>query len=289
MIEHKPVLLNEVLSFFEYLKEKEEPVFGDFTVGFGGHSKKILEEIHNVKIIAIDRDEDSLRIAKENLKDFKDRVLFFNVKFSNFESAVKDKKLDGVLLDLGVNSMQLLDYNRGFSFNSPEKLDMRMDKTQELTAWDVINYYPPHELERVFKEYADVKYPKKIVNAIINARKVKKIDTCKELNEILNPVLRKRGRINPSTKFFQAIRIEVNNELEELKSFLDKIWNYLKIGARVAIISFHSLEDRLVKYGFRRDGVKILTKKPVTPSFEEKKLNPRARSAKLRVCEWQGI
>ncbi len=288
MIEHKPVLLDEVVKFFENLKSEEKKLFADFTIGFGGHSLEILKNYHNVKIIGIDRDIESLEIAKKRLRDYEERVLFYHLKFSEFDNVIKEK-FDGVLLDLGVNSMQLLEKNRGFSFNSDEKLDMRMDRNQELTAWDVVNYYPPHELERIFREYAEIKYPKKIVKAIIEKRKIKKIDTCKELDNIFNSILKRRGKVNPSTKFFQAIRIEVNDELGELKSFLKKIWDYLNKGARVAIISFHSLEDRIVKNAFRRPGVKILTKKPVVPSYKEIKINPRSRSAKLRVCEWQGI
>ncbi len=288
MIQHKPVLLNEIVKFFENLNSREKKIFGDFTLGFGGHSEEILKNFPNVKIIGIDRDIESIKIAKERLSNFKDRIVYYHLNFSEFDK-VLDVKFDGVLLDLGVNSMQLISDERGFSFNSESRLDMRMDRSQDLSAWDVVNYYPPQELERVFREYADVKYPKRIVQAIIKERQKKKIDTCKELNDIINSFLKRRGRINPATKFFQAIRIEVNNELGELKKFLEKIWNFLNIGARVAIISFHSLEDRIVKYAFKREGVNILTKKPVTPDYEEIRQNPRARSAKLRVCEWQGI
>ena len=288
MIQHKPVLLNEIVKFFDNLTSDKEKIFGDFTLGFGGHSEEILKNFPNVKLIGIDRDIETLKIAKEKLSNFKERVSYYQLNFGDFDK-VLNIKFDGVLLDLGVNSMQLISNERGFSFNSQSKLDMRMDRTQELSAWEVVNYYPPQELERVFREYADVKYPKRIVQAIIRARQKKKIDTCKELNDIINSFFKRRGRINPATKFFQAIRIEVNNELEELKKFLEKIWSFLNIGARLAIISFHSLEDRIVKYAFKRDGVKILTKKPITPSYEEIKQNPRARSAKLRVCEWQGF
>ena len=198
-------------------------------------------------------------------------------------------KLDGVLLDLGVNLMQLTSNERGFSFHSDAMLDMRMDKNQDLTAYHVVNYYPPHELERVFKDYAEIKNPKRIVKAIIEKRKKGKIETCKQLDDIFNSILKKRGRTNPSTIFFQAIRIEVNRELEEIMLFFNKIWNFLNIGARVAVITFHSLEDRIVKNAFKRDGVKILTKKVVKPDYSEIKDNPRARSAKLRVCEWLGL
>ncbi len=288
MIQHKPVLLNEIVKFFDNLTSDKEKIFGDFTLGFGGHSEEILKNFPNVKLIGIDRDIETLKIAKEKLSNFKERVSYYQLSFGDFDK-VLNIKFDGVLLDLGVNSMQLISDERGFSFNSQSKLDMRMDRTQDLSAWEVVNYYPPQELERVFREYADVKYPKRIVQAIIRARQKKKIDTCKELSDIINSFFKRRGRINPATKFFQAIRIEVNNELGELKKFLEKIWSFLNIGARLAIISFHSLEDRIVKYAFKRDGVKILTKKPITPSYEEVKQNPRARSAKLRVCEWQGF
>ena len=282
MIDHTPVLLNEILKFFEILKNKREAIICDFTIGLGGHAEKILEKFSNVKIIGFDRDEETLKFAGERLKRFGDRVKLYHKNFRDFDEII-DFKVDGALLDLGVSSYQLLSNERGFSFNSTSKLDMRMDRSQTLTAFDVVNKYSPVKLKEIFQKYGEIKNPDRIVKAIVEARKKKKITTCKELNDVINSVLRKRGRLNPSTKFFQAIRIEVNRELENLEIFLSKIFGYLNQGGIIAVISFHSLEDRIVKMKMKRDDIKILTKKPVTPSKEEIVINPKSRSAKLRV------
>ncbi len=285
MIEHKPVLLKEVIKFFENVSKKENPVICDFTIGLGGHAEALLKSYRNLKIIGFDRDETALNYAKERLKDYSYRIELQKLNFANFDTAI-DFKIDGALLDLGIGSHQLLDESRGFSFNSEFKLDMRMDKTQSLSAWEVVNKYPKDRLKEIFIKYGEIKNPKKVVDAIIEHRKKKEIFSCKELAEIIASKLKKRGRIHPATRFFQAIRIEVNKELEELEIFLKKIFDYLNQKGVLVIISFHSLEDRLVKIAFKkRDDIKILTKKPITPDYEEIRKNPRSRSAKLRACE----
>ena len=282
MIEHIPVLLSEVLKFFEILKDKKEAIICDFTVGLGGHAEKILENLKNIKLIGFDRDKETLELARKRLLKFGNRVELYHKNFKDFDEII-DFKVDGALLDLGVSSYQLLLEERGFSFNSTAKLDMRMDQSQNFSAFDVVNKYSPVKLKEIFQKYGEIKNPERVVKAIIEARKKRKINTCKELSDIINTVLKRRGRLNPSTKFFQAIRIEVNKELENLEIFLSKIFDFLNVGGIIAIISFHSLEDRIVKLKMKRDDIKLLTKKPITPSKEEIAINPKSRSAKLRV------
>ncbi len=286
MIEHKPVLVERLVEFFEkWIDREKDIIICDFTVGFGGHSKALLEKFRNIKIVACDRDEESLNFAKENLRHFKDRVSFFKINFGDFDKVI-NFRFHAAILDLGVNSYQLLSSSRGFSFNLESRLDMRMDKTQELSAWEIVNRYSFNELKNIFVEYGEIKRPDKVVKAIIEARKKKRIDTCKELSEIITSVIRRRGKIHPATKFFQAIRIEVNQELEELKNFLEKVFNYLYFNGLITVITFHSIEDRIVKLKFKQVNAKILTKKPVIPDYKEIKENPRSRSAKLRVAQW---
>jgi 16S rRNA (cytosine1402-N4)-methyltransferase len=196
---------------------------------------------------------------------------------------------DGVLLDLGVSMMQLKDLSRGFSFNSNERLDMRMDSSQELSAWDVVNGYSERELVRILKEYGEEYRAVKIVRWIIHDRNKKSIDTCKELAEIISRAIGRTGKVHPATKTFQALRIEVNKELDELKNGLDASLRVLRRGGRLCVISYHSLEDRVVKHFIKErakaDIVKQLLKKPLVPAIDETRANPSSRSAKLRGAE----
>ncbi len=302
-MEHKPVLLKEVLTYFDYLYGKKS-VIADFTVGGGGHSFNILEKYPEVKILAFDKDEFAINFAKNRLEKFKNRIEFFKKDFSKFDKTI-NFKLDGALVDLGISSFHVDDYKRGFSFESDSKLDMRMNTSQNLTAYDVINEYSAKQLSDIFYNFGEIRNNKRVVNAIIDYRKKKKIFSCKELSEIIAEHYRTRNRkIHPATKFFQALRIYVNGELESLSEFLSKIFNYLKVGARLQIISFNSLEDRIVKKAFKYESlscicpdhvmhctcgkiarVKLITKKPVLPSDSEISENRRSRSAKLRVAE----
>ncbi len=302
-MEHKPVLVNEVLQYFEYLKDSEK-LIADFTVGGGGHSLAILDKFKNVKIAAFDKDKFAIKLAKEKLKSFHNRVKFFNIDFSKFDEVV-NCKLDGAIVDLGISSFHIDDMERGFSFESEAKLDMRMDRNSKLSAYDVINTYDDKRLSDIFYKFGEIRNNRKVVKAIINYRKNKEILTCRELAGIIEKNYFTRNRkIHPATKFFQALRIYINSELDSLTNFLSKIFDYLKIGARLQIISFHSLEDRIVKKKFKYESltcicpkdvmicncskvarIKILTKKPIVPQENEILENRRSRSAKLRVAE----
>ncbi|NPB06801.1 MAG: 16S rRNA (cytosine(1402)-N(4))-methyltransferase RsmH [Aquificae bacterium] len=288
---HVPVLLNEVLS---YLSNEKGGVVVDCTVGLGGHAEALLSSDEELFLIGIDRDEEALEKAQERLKPFEGRFALYKASFDQLDEVLNQEGVNevrGFLFDLGVSMLQLKG-GRGFSFNDESFLDMRMDKEQRKTAYAVVNEYPEKELARIIREYGEERYARAIARAIARARKEKPIETAKELAEVVAsavPPAYRYGRIHPATRTFQAIRIEVNRELESLREALPKTLPFLKRGGRVAVISFHSLEDRIVKHFFKekeREGVlRVLTKKPVTPSEEEVKRNPASRSAKLRVAE----
>ncbi|WP_457624987.1 16S rRNA (cytosine(1402)-N(4))-methyltransferase RsmH [Persephonella sp.] len=288
-MEHYPVLHREVLQFFKPIKEG---YIVDATVGGGGHSYILLKNLPDIKIIGIDKDEYALERAEERLKEFKGRYQLVKSSFKDIDRILDDLKIrdvNGFLFDLGVSAFHLKT-ERGFSFQREEFLDMRMDRTQHLTAYEVVNRYPKNLLEKIIFEFGEEKFAKKIVKNIIEERKKKPIETTKQLADIVYrsypPALR-RGRIHPATRTFQAIRIEVNNELSEIKEGVSKAVEKLNKGGIIQVISFHSLEDRIVKNIFREakklKKLEILTKKPITPGEEEIKENPPSRSAKLRV------
>ena len=263
----------------------------DATVGLGGHSEMILQMIgQGGKVLGLDRDDNALARAAERLRD--SRLVLHKASFSDMESVLSSEGInaaDGLLLDLGVSMMQFKDPLRGFSFNSDERLDMRMDSSQELSAWDVVNEYSERELVRILKEYGEEYRAVRIVRAIMYARDKKSIDTGAELAEIISASVGRHGKIHPATRTFQALRIEVNRELEELKMALEASLKILKKGGRLCVISYHSLEDRLVKH-FIKDSAKAgvlkhLLKKPMVPGIAEIRANPSARSAKLRGAE----
>ncbi len=300
---HQSVLLQEVLQAFAPL---EEGVLIDCTLGLGGHSKAILSQKPHLKLIGIDKDKFAQEIAKERLKAFEGRYNLLSGGFAKrFKEALEthNKEIKGVLVDLGVSSLQLDDDNRGFNFRS-HTLDMRMDLESDLNAQKVINSYPVVALEKIFRDYGEIKEHKKIAHKIAERRAKKPFKDAKDLSDFLSS-LSKNKKIHPATLVFQAVRIEVNRELEELKEFLQCARN-LK-GAILCVISFHSLEDALVKNAFK-DYAKncicdplsfkcacsnnhalgeILTKKPITPSPEEIKNNRRSRSAKMRVFQFK--
>lgn len=287
-VEHLPVLLREVIDL---LSPVEGGIYIDATVGLGGHSEEILKMIgQDGRLIGIDRDEEALSRTASRLND--DRLILRKGSFSGMEEILGSagiNEADGILLDLGVSMMQFKDLGRGFSFSSEERLDMRMDISQDLSAWDVVNEYPEKDLVRIFKEYGEEYKAVRIVRAIAGHRIKKSIDTCVELAEIVAGAIGRRGRIHPATKTFQALRIEVNREIDELKEGLDSSLRILKKGGRLCVISYHSLEDRIVK-NFMRDNareknVRLLVKKPVVPDIGEMRINPSSRSAKLRGAE----
>ncbi|GAA6973348.1 16S rRNA (cytosine(1402)-N(4))-methyltransferase RsmH [Helicobacter pylori] len=300
---HQSVLLQEVLQAFAPL---EEGVLIDCTLGLGGHSKALLSQKPHLKLIGIDKDKFAQEIAKERLKAFEGRYNLLSGGFAKrFKEALEthNKEIKGVLVDLGVSSLQLDDDSRGFNFHS-HALDMRMDLESDLNAQKVINSYPVVALEKIFRDYGEIKEYKKIAHKIVERRAKKPFKDAKDLSDFLSS-LSKNKKIHPATLVFQAVRIEVNRELEELKEFLQCARN-LK-GAILCVISFHSLEDALVKNAFK-DYAKncvcdplsfkcacsnnhalgeILTKKPITPSPEEIKNNRRSRSAKMRVFQFK--
>lgn len=282
---HRPVLLEEVL---ELLAPEEGGTYIDATAGLGGHSAGILNRIGpNGRVIGIDRDEDALTMAVERMQD--PRFIARRGSFSSLAgiacSAGADH-VDGVLFDLGVSMMQLRERDRGFSFLTDARLDMRMDARQPVSAWDVVNGYREADLLRILREFGEEPRAHRIARAIVEERRRKTIDTCEELGRIVERAAGRRSRIHPATRTFQAIRIEVNRELDELAQGLDEAVRILRPGGRVCVISYHSLEDRIVKHALRekaRNGiVQILTKKPLVPGSEEVRSNPSARSAKLR-------
>lgn len=287
---HQPVLVKEIL---EYLNPRPNQNFIDATVGDGGHAEKILENTKpNGRLIAIDRDFESIIRAKSNLSKFGNRVLFINDSFGNLSEIVKNsqiKAISGILFDFGMSSSQLENSGRGFSFQKDEILDMRYDIKMPITAEDIINGYSEKELADIFKKWGEDPNANKIANAIAENRRKNRLKTTGELINIISKVARRRGRLHPATLVFQALRIEVNGELREIERALETVPEILNKNDRAAFVSFHSLEDRLVKNWSKNlnktSVIKILNKKPITASFQELKINPRSRSAKLRIVE----
>lgn len=287
-IAHVPVMLEEVLRM---LKVKTSGVYVDGTVGLGGHAEGILKSVEGgCTLIGIDKDEEALKIAKERLKGFD--VHFIRDRFPNMDAVISNlgyKEVDGIFLDLGVSTLQLKSEGRGFSFLKDEPLDMRMDNRQTLTALRIISGYPEKDLAHILWQYGEERFSRKIARAIVNAREQKPIRTCRELSQIIEKTIGRKGRIHPATKTFQALRIEVNKELTELSMAINTGINILKSGGRFCILSYHSLEDRIVKHSFKelahKGMVSIITKKPLIPKKEEQQLNPSSRSAKLRTVE----
>jgi 16S rRNA (cytosine1402-N4)-methyltransferase len=296
-VPHIPVLLNQTLEIF---KDLNEGYFIDCTLGFGGHSEAILETHPNIKLIGIDQDIEAMEFAKKRLAKYADRVEFINKRASQALKELKGLNVSGILADIGVSSYQLDNPQRGFTFDS-DVLDMRMDKTQDLSAKDVVNFYSREDLERIIRDYSEERRYKKIVDFIIKNRP---INSNRELSEILSKAgLKTKKQLAP---VFQAIRIEVNNELKELENILEESEKIAKNGTILGIITFHSLEDRIVKNKFKEWARKcicppeamkcecggnnqkgiILTKKPLVATKEEIKQNPRSRSAKLRAFKF---
>ncbi|MEA5628006.1 16S rRNA (cytosine(1402)-N(4))-methyltransferase RsmH [Nostoc sp. UHCC 0251] len=278
---HISVLGREVI---EGLAVRPGGHYLDVTVGGGGHSRLILEAAADVRVTAVDQDEDALAAAQKNLAEFSDRIQFIYSNFADYE--FPPNTFDGILADLGVSSYHLDQAERGFSFRQAANLDMRMDRGRSLTAADVINNWDEAELADIFFKYGEERLSRRIARRIVERRP---LHTTTELADAIAssvPPKYRYGRIHPATRVFQALRIVVNDELKSLETFLDKAPNALVPGGRIAIISFHSLEDRPVKHGLRNSPLlKVLTKKPIIAQEEEISQNPRSRSAKLRIAE----
>ncbi len=278
---HRPVLSQSLITGLT-LKPGEN--YLDATVGGGGHSQMILESHQNIQLTAIDRDAMAIAEASRVLSQYGDRVSFWRGSFSQYDPG--QLKFAGIVADLGVSSAQLDLPERGFSFRETAALDMRMDNRQELTAGDIVNYYSEKDLAEVFFKYGEERLSRRIARAIVQNRP---LTTTTELAEIVFlsvPVSYRHGRIHPATRVFQALRIVVNQEIKELERFLELSPMWLKPKGILAIISFHSLEDRLVKHSLRNNSLlDVLTKKPIIADAQEEMQNPRSRSAKLRLAQ----
>ncbi|MCK5533550.1 16S rRNA (cytosine(1402)-N(4))-methyltransferase RsmH [bacterium] len=307
MYSHNPVLLNEVI---EFLNCKEGGVYVDCTLGLGGHAQEILKKIGSSgKLVGIDCDEDAINLAKKKLVRYKDNIIYVRDNFYNLRKIIKEKKItkvDGILFDFGVSSFQIENSERGFSFKRKGYLDMRMDKRVPFIAKDIVNNFTRKQIETIIYRYGEEKYASLIAKNIVKTRQNEQIVTTEQLVNVIKQAIPYKfySKIHLATKTFQALRIEVNKELENIEQGLSQAVEFLKKGGRIAAISFHSLEDRIVKNKFREfSGVcscpeeipvcvcgrkkilNILTKKPILPTKKEIQINPRARSAKLRVAE----
>jgi len=296
---HKPVLLKESIGA---LQVKPDLRYVDCTVGEGGHATAVLE--HGGRVLGIDADPRAIETAHDNLKSYGDKAILINDNFANLEALCRRADffpVSGVLFDLGMSSVQLGDANRGFSFQQDAPLDMRFDPGQQLTADTIVNTYQEKEIARILREYGEERKSGAIARSIVANRP---LSSTLQLAAVVSKAIGRRGKIHPATRTFQALRIAVNQELERLKAALRQAINIIEAGGRLAVISFHSLEDRLVKEFFRMESqdclcpantpvcvcghratIKLITKKVIKPSPEEIAGNPRSRSARMRVAE----
>lgn len=305
---HKSVLLEETI---ENLNIMPDGIYVDGTLGGGGHSYHIAEQLSsNGRLIGIDQDADAIAAATKRLEPFSDRVTIVRNNYCNFEQVLKElsiDKVDGIVLDLGVSSYQLDTAERGFTYKTDAPLDMRMDQRQQLTAKDIVNTYSEFDLYRIIRDYGEDRFAKNIARHIVSARQIKPIETTFELNEVIKAAIPMKVRAvggHPAKKTFQAIRIELNHELDVLEDSIDTMIDHLNDKGRICIITFHSLEDRIVKTRFRncenpctcppdfpvcvcgkKSKGKVITRKPIVPSEEELEENKRSKSSKLRVFE----
>ena len=309
MFEHKSVLLYETI---DSLNVKPDGIYVDGTLGGGGHALEVCRRLGEYgRLIGIDQDADAIAAASERLRDYEDRVTIVRSNYEELQSVLKDlgiEKADGIYLDLGVSSYQLDTPERGFTYREDDApLDMRMDQRNTQTAADIVNTYSEFDLYRIIRDYGEDKFAKNIAKHIVRARETKRIETTGELTEIIKEAVPAKVRAvggHPSKKTFQAIRIELNQELEVLNNSIDTMIDLLKPGGRLAVITFHSLEDRIVKIRFRNNENpctcppdfpvcvcgkvskgRVITRKPVLPSEEEIEGNKRSKSSKLRVFE----
>ncbi|MDI9475269.1 MAG: 16S rRNA (cytosine(1402)-N(4))-methyltransferase RsmH [Natronincolaceae bacterium] len=305
---HVPVLLEECI---ENLNIKKDGIYIDGTLGGAGHSGEIIKHLNeNGLLIGIDRDENAIKEATKVLADVNGKVKLIKDNFSNLKNILEDleiEKFDGLLLDLGVSSYQLDEAGRGFSYMHDAPLDMRMDCSDSLTAKDIVNNYSARDLEGIIKDYGEERWAKRIAQFIVKFREGGEIVTTHQLVDIIKKAIPKGARLDgphPAKRTFQAIRIEVNNELDVIEGTIEAAVEKLNTGGRICIITFHSLEDRIVKNTFRtlanpcvcpkefpicqcnkKPTIKIITRKPIAPTEKELEINPRSRSAKLRVAE----
>ena len=307
MPEHKSVLLHECI---ENLNIKPDGIYVDGTLGLGGHSMEIAKRLTTGRLIAIDQDETAIERSKARLAPWAERITFVHGNFRSLGKILDDLGIDrvnGMLFDLGVSSPQLDEAERGFSYMADAPLDMRMDQSAPVTAWTVVNTWPERELVRILRDYGEERYANRIAGNIVRAREKKPVETTLELVDIIKsamPGAALREKQHPAKRSFQAIRIAVNDELAAVREMMDTAPDKLRVGGRLCVISFHSLEDRIVKTGIARrehgctcpreapvctcgfvQTLRSVSRKPILPGEEELECNPRARSAKLRVAE----
>ena len=277
---HESVLPQEIIDSLDLQAGGH---YLDATLGAGGHSRLILATNENIKLTAIDRDDNAINHARQRLEEYSDRITFWRGNFAEYLPFAQ--RFDGIIADLGVSSPQLDHPERGFSFRLEGELDMRMDTSQDLTAAKIVNHWKEKDIADLIYLYGEERMSRRIAKAIVSKRP---FTTTLQLADVISgcvPGKYRHGRIHPATRTFQALRIRVNEELESLEKFIQVAPSWLKPDGKIAIISFHSLEDRIVKHQFKgHELLKVLTKKPMIPSQEEQKINPRSRSAKLRVA-----
>jgi 16S rRNA (cytosine1402-N4)-methyltransferase len=289
-VTHVPVLLEESTKL---LITDKNGIYLDATLGLAGHSKYFLGKLGlQAKIIAFDRDRQAIETARENLKDYLNRVTLIHANFadaSKFFETLKITSIDGAFFDLGFSSHQIENGTRGFSFNKEGPLDMRFDDSSRLTAKEIVNTYSYEQLKYIIENYGEKRHADRITKEIIRKRKMSPIETTTQLAILIENAIRRRGKIHPATRTFQALRIAVNNELYIIQKGLEGVSKLIKRGGRIAVISFHSLEDRIVKQFFKKlcqtKHWVLINKKPIIPAEKERQINPRSRSAKLRVIE----
>jgi 16S rRNA (cytosine1402-N4)-methyltransferase len=282
---HIPVLLDEAIA---HLSIKPGGNYLDATVGGGGHSAAILSAYPDTRVVAIDQDEQAIAATRHRLAAYGDRIHFWHGNFSEYDPGTAT--FDGILADLGVSSVQFDQADRGFSFRHDAPLDMRMNRDHSPSAADIINHANETDLANLIYQYGEERLSRRIARAIVQTRP---LTTTTELSQVIwkaVPNAYRHGRIHPATRTFQALRIAVNRELDVLQTFLERSPRWLSPDGRIVIISFHSLEDRIVKFAFREhSALRVITKKPIVPSQEESSANPRARSAKLRAAQRQDV
>jgi len=275
-------MVNEVVQF---INPKIGDIIVDATFGFGGHSLKILEKEKNVLIVGIEKDREIFEISKKNFEEY-ENVKIFNEDYENIDKILKEiniKEIDKIIFDFGLSSYHLEHSKRGFSFKKDEILDMRYNMEENLPLWKKIKKMKKEEIEKILKEYGEEKFYKKIAKEIYKQRE--KIKTTSDLNKIIEKSVPKLKWNKTKQRVYQAFRIYINDEIEKIKKTLSKVYDFLKPNGRIVCLSYHSLEDRIVKNFFKEKKMKILTKKPLTPSLFEIKENPRARSCCLRCAE----
>ena len=302
---HLPVLLSPVIDSFSNCKTG---YIVDCTLGYAGHSSALLEAMPQISIVGIDRDDEALNFSKNKLKDFSSRVSLYKGSFAQTLASIQESPIVGLLADFGVSSLQLDKAERGFSFESDE-LDMRMDRDAKLSAYEVVNSYPQEKLVYIFKHYGEIHQAQSLADEIIRVRNSAPIESGKELSVIARNILPQGGKIHPATLMFQAIRIEVNDELGQIEALLDTLEILRPSDAIISLITFHSLEDRLVKSRFKlwsqqcicspdavrctcgKDNAigKVITRKPIIADTTEIRINPRSRSAKLRCFRFKKV